>query len=128
MPKPEDTIPAASLTQKLEELDSLLPEPGPHAPRVGGEEARPVVTRPARYSRIPVLDKPVTAEDHEELHPPGTRAQGYTRQEVNELLEKMELRFISELDKLITEFKDRIGNNLTGNPRGSKKDQEDNGD
>lgn len=127
MPKPEDTIPAASLTQKLEELDSLLPEPGPHAPQV----ARPAVTRPARDSHIPVLDTPVTAEDAKEPHPPGaagTSARGYSPQEVNELLEKMELRFISELDKLITEFKDRIGNNLTGNPRDSKKDQEDNGD
>ena len=128
MQKPDDPARTPSLTQKLDELDSLLPETEAHAPPVLRDEARPDVARPARDSRIPVLDTPVSAEDDKEPHPPGTSAQGYSPQEVNEFLEKMELRFISELDKLINEFKDRIGNHLTGNPRGSKKDQEDNGD
>lgn len=128
MRKPDDTTHTPSLTQKLDELDSLLPETETHAPPVPPGKARPAVARPARDSRIPVLDTPVTAEDDTEPQPPGTSARGYSPQEVNELLEKMELRFISELDKLITEFKDRIGNNPAGNPRDSKKDQDDDGD
>lgn len=106
MPKPDDPRPASGLAQQLDELDALLPELTGKIPPVSRGEVSPEA--PPR-STIPVLDRPVTPDELGQQPATGSATAGYTPQEVAALLDKMELRFINELDKMITDLKDRLG-------------------
>jgi hypothetical protein len=106
MPKPDDPRPASGLAQQLDELDALLPELLGKNPTVSREEASPEA--PLRAG-IPVLDRPVTPDELDNQPSLETAAAGYSPQVVAALLDKMELRFINELDKMITDLKDRLG-------------------
>jgi len=106
MPNPDDPGPATGLAQQLDELDALLPELTGKIPPALRAETSPEA--PPR-SGIPVLDHPVTSDEPGNQPAVESAAAGYSPQEVAALLDKMELHFINELDRMITDLKDRLG-------------------
>jgi hypothetical protein len=100
-----------SLNRKIEELDSLIRKAGSADPPVLHEERK----RPEsnlRQKNIPVLDKPVTAEDFLETTAATSGEQKISTERITEIIGAMEQKFTGELEKLVNEMKHSLSESL----------------
>lgn len=111
---PGDTESDPSLTDKIEELESLLDQQ---------ESATDPV--PEEQPAIPVLDELVTAEDYQEIEEVPPEQAAHSGGDIDDLAQKLEQKLSLELDQVVHLLKGNLKNSIMEELRTELKEQAD---